>query len=409
MMSTVWVNTICIYLFLIGGIVLENLELKYGCNPHQKKARITSVDGLPFKVMNGAPGYINLMDALNSWQLVYELKEATGLISAASFKHVSPAGVAVEYPITEELKRAYNVEGMKLTPVAIAYARARGTDRMSSFGDWIAISDEVDQVTAKIIMKSVSDGIIAPSYSDEALKLLRSKKKGKYNILKVDVNYQPMQTESRQIFGVTFEQERNDYKITYKDLDKIVTTNKKITDEIKVDMLISMITLKYTQSNSVCLSYKGQTIGIGAGQQSRIHCTRLASSKADIWILRQHPSVLKLQFIEQIKASAKDNAIDQYLKGDMTSSERESWLRNFEVEPEFISSDEKIKWIRSFNDVVLGSDAFIPFRDNIDRAVKSGVKYVVQSGGSRSDDEVIEACNDYDIGMVFTDLRLFHH
>lgn len=384
--------------------------LKYGCNPHQKPARVYVNKGvLPFKILNGRPGYINLMDALNSWQLVKELRGATGLCSAASFKHVSPAGAGVAVPLNDALQKAYAVYGMELSPAAIAYSRARGGDRMSSYGDFAAISDEVDLSAAKILKRSVSDGIIAPSYSKEALELLKKKKKGNYCIIQIDKDYEPRKIEKREIFGVTFEQKRNDVVITDELLKNIVTDNKNITESAKRDLLISMITLKYTQSNSVCFALDGQVIGVGAGQQSRVHCTRLAASKADIWFLRQHPAVLSLPFKDGVKRTEKDNVIDQYLRDDVTYEETAGWKDVFTEIPKKLTVEEKNSWLSNLKGVSLGSDAFFPFRDNIDRASKSGVKYIVQPGGSIRDDVVIKACNDYDMVMAFSNLRLFHH
>ncbi|SCN22755.1 Bifunctional purine biosynthesis protein PurH [Clostridium sp. N3C] len=392
---------------------MKNSEvvLKYGCNPHQKPAKIyVSNKELPFKILNGNPGYINFMDAFNSWQLVKELKEATGLPAAASFKHVSPAGAALGLPLSDALKKSYFVEDIELSPVAAAYARARGADRMSSFGDWAAISDVVDVPTAKILSKSVSDGIIAPGYTPEALEILKKKKKGNYCIIEMDWDYEPEDIERRNIYGITFEQMRNKEKIQEEILYKnIVTNNKEITEEAKRDMLLAMITLKYTQSNSVCFALDGQVIGVGAGQQSRIHCTRLAASKADIWYLRQHPSVQNLPFKENASQPDKDNLIDQYLRDDVTPMEIKEWSKVLKEIPERLTKEEKVAWLSNLKGVTLGSDAFFPFRDNIDRAAQSGVKYIVQPGGSVRDDIVIEACNEYDMVMSCTGLRLFHH
>lgn len=386
------------------------IVLKYGCNPHQKPARVyTKSENLPFKILNGNPGYINFMDAFNSWQLVKELKQATKLPGAASFKHVSPAGAAVGVPLSNVLKKSYFVEDIELTPVAAAYARARGADRMSSFGDWAAISDVVDLPTAIILSRSVSDGIIAAGYTDEALELLKKKKKGNYCIIQMDWDYEPEEIETREIYGITFEQKRNDILANKDMLNNIVTNNKNITEEAKRDLLISMITLKYTQSNSVCFVLDGQVIGVGAGQQSRIHCTRLAGSKADIWYLRQHPAVLNLPFKEGISTPERDNAIDQYLRDDITPMELKEWGNVFKEIPNRLTKEEKAGWLSNLAGVSLGSDAFFPFRDNIDRAAQSGVKYIVQPGGSVRDDIVIEACNEYDIAMVYSGIRLFHH
>ncbi|WP_423243243.1 phosphoribosylaminoimidazolecarboxamide formyltransferase [Clostridium autoethanogenum] len=389
---------------------MNEFVLKYGCNPHQKPARVYMKEGtLPFKILNGRPGYINLMDAFNSWQLVKELRNATGLCSAASFKHVSPAGAAVAVPLNDVLKKAYSILDMELSPAAIAYSRARGADRMSSYGDFAAISDEVDLSAAKILKASVSDGIIAPSYSKEALELLKTKKKGNYCIIQIDPNYESEEMEKREIFGVTFEQKRDDAVITEDLLKSIVTDNKNMPESAKRDLLISMITLKYTQSNSVCFAVDGQVIGVGAGQQSRVHCTRLAASKADIWFLRQHPKVLSLPFKEGLKRPEMDNVIDQYLRDDVTHEETIGWKDVFTEIPKRLTLDEKKDWLSKLQGVSLGSDAFFPFRDNIDRASKSGVKYIVQPGGSIRDDIVIKACNDYNMVMAFSNLRLFHH
>lgn len=386
------------------------IVLKYGCNPHQKPARVyTKGEKLPFKILNGNPGYINFMDAFNSWQLVKELKQATKLPAAASFKHVSPAGAAVGIPLSDALKKSYFAQDIEITPVAAAYARARGADRMSSFGDWAAISDVVDLPTATILSRSVSDGIIAAGYTDEALELLKKKKKGNYCIIQMDWDYEPEEIETREIYGITFEQKRNDILANEDMLNNIVTNNKNITEEAKRDLLISMITLKYTQSNSVCFVLDGQVIGVGAGQQSRIHCTRLAGSKADIWYLRQHPAVLNLPFKEGISTPERDNAIDQYLRDDITPMELKEWGNVFKEIPNRLTKEEKAEWLSNLTGVSLGSDAFFPFRDNIDRAAQSGVKYIVQPGGSVRDDIVIEACNEYDIAMVYSGIRLFHH
>ncbi|MDR3593172.1 phosphoribosylaminoimidazolecarboxamide formyltransferase [Clostridium sp.] len=388
----------------------SDIILKYGCNPHQNPARIYVKDkALPFEILNGNPGYINFMDAFNSWQLVKELKEIIGLPAAASFKHVSPAGAAIGIPLTDALKKAYFVEDIELSSVASAYARARGADRMSSFGDWVAISDVVDLPTAIILSRSVSDGIIAPGYTDEALELLMNKKKGSYCIIKMDYNYEPENLEKRDIYGIIFEQKRNNIQLRHDMLNNIVTNNKSITDEAKRDLLISMITLKYTQSNSVCFVLDGQVIGVGAGQQSRIHCTRLAASKADIWYLRQHPNVLSLSFKEGISRPNKDNLIDQYLRDDTTIEEMKDWGKMLNEIPDRLTKEEKVKWLSNLSGVSLGSDAFFPFRDNIDRAYQSGVNYIVQPGGSVRDAVVIQACNEYDIAMVFSNIRLFHH
>jgi len=391
-------------------MINSEIILKYGCNPHQGCAKIYVKNRtLPFEVLNGKPGYINFMDAFNSWQLVKELKQTIGIPAAASFKHISPAGAAVGIPLSDVLKKAYFVEDIELSPVACAYARARGADRMSSFGDWAAISDIVDLPTATILKKSVSDGVIAPGYTDEALKLLMKKKKGNYCIIKIDSNYQPEDIEKREIYGITFEQKRNNIQLKQEMLNNIVTDNKNITEDAKRDLLISMITLKYTQSNSVCFVLDGQIIGVGAGQQSRIHCTRLAATKADIWYLRQHPSVLNLSFKEGILGPNKDNVIDQYLRDDVTTVEMREWGEILNEVPKRLTKEEKATWISNLSGVSFGSDAFFPFRDNIDRAFQSGVKYIVQPGGSLRDDMVIKACNEYNIAMACSNIRLFHH
>ncbi len=384
--------------------------LKYGCNPHQKPARLFMKKGkLPFEVLNGNPGYINFLDAFNSWQLVKELKEIFNIPAAASFKHVSPAGAAIATPMSDALKKACFVEDLKLSPVALAYARARGADRMSSFGDWVAVSDEVDESLALLLKREVSDGIIAPSYSKEALEILKTKQNGRYNIVKIDENYMPEEIETREVFGITFEQKRNDIKISSDLLTNIVTENKNLPNEAKRDLLISLVTLKYTQSNSVCFTYDGQVIGCGAGQQSRIHCTRLAASKADIWFLRQHPKVLELEFKEGVGRPEMANAIDQFLRDDITEAEMKDWGNIFKSIPKRLTKEEKEEWLSNFKEVSLGSDAFFPFRDNIDRAYKSGVKYVTEPGGSVRDDIVIKAANEYGMVMCFTGVRLFHH
>ncbi|HHW23518.1 MAG TPA: phosphoribosylaminoimidazolecarboxamide formyltransferase [Clostridiaceae bacterium] len=389
---------------------MRELAIKYGCNPHQKPARIYRKNGeLPLEILNGTPSYINFADALNAWQLVKELKEATGLPAATSFKHVSPAGAAVAVPLSDTLKKAYHLEGKEISPIATAYARARGADRVSSFGDFIAISDTVDLDTARLLSAEVSDGIIAPGYEEEALSILKAKKKGGYVIMRIDPGYAPEEIESRDIFGITLEQLRNNAVITRDSFSNIVTENKDIPEEGIRDLLIATITLKYTQSNSVCFAYGGQVIGCGAGQQSRIHCTRLAAGKADIWMLRQHPKVLSLKFREGLKNPIKDNAIDLYLRDDITEAELAEWKNLFETVPEKLSASEKAEWIRNFAGVALSSDAFFPFKDNIDRAAMSNVKYVAQPGGSVRDDEVIKACNTYGMVMCFTGVRLFHH
>ncbi|HOP74966.1 MAG TPA: phosphoribosylaminoimidazolecarboxamide formyltransferase [Bacillota bacterium] len=388
----------------------KELILKYGNNPHQNPARIYAQDGvLPIEILNGNPGYINLLDAFNSWQLVKELKAVLKLPAAASFKHVSPAGAAIGLPLSESLKKAYFVEGMELSPVAAAYARARGADRVSSFGDWIAISDMVDLSAANLIAKEVSDGIIAPDYTPEALEVLKKKKKGGYNIIKIDPDYQPRELEHKEVFGVVFEQKRNDVIPDASYLKNIVTENKNLPESAIRDLIIAMITLKYTQSNSVCYVSDGQVIGCGAGQQSRIHCTRLAGEKADLWFLRQHPAVLSLPFKEGVSRTEKDIAIDQFLREDTSAEEMQSWDQIFTEIPTRLTQEEKKAWLAKMTDVALGSDAFFPQRDNIDRAAKSGVKYIVQPGGSLRDDNVIAACNEYGMVMVFNGLRLFHH
>lgn len=391
---------------------MNEMQLKYGCNPNQKPSRVYMADGseLPIEVLCGRPGYINLLDALNGWQLVKELKEATGLPAATSFKHVSPAGAAVGVELSDTLKKIYFTDDVELTPMANAYARARGADRMSSFGDFIALSDECDKSTALLIKKEVSDGIIAPSYSDEALEILKGKKKGNYCILKIDPSYVPDPIEHKQVFGVTFEQGRNELAINKDLLSNVVTENKELTDSAKRDLMISLITLKYTQSNSVCYVKDGQAIGIGAGQQSRIHCTRLAGNKADIWWLRQCPKVLNLQFVDGIKRADRDNTIDVYISDEHDDVLAEgTWQKFFKVKPEVLTAEEKKEWIAKNTDVSLGSDAFFPFGDNIERAHKSGVKYIAQPGGSVRDDNVIETCNKYGMAMAFTGIRLFHH
>lgn len=389
---------------------MNKYELKYGCNPQQKPAEIRAVDGsLPFEILNGNPGYINFMDALNSWQLVKELKESLKMPAAASFKHVSPAGAALGIPLTDTLKKAYFLEDLELSPLASAYARARGADRVSSFGDWAALSDIVDKSTAQILKKEVSDGVIAPGYTDEALEILKQKKGGKYNIVKIDPEYDADDIEKRLIFGVEFAQKRNSHVPSFDDLKNIVTENKELPEDAKRDMILAMITLKYTQSNSVCYVAGGQVIGNGAGQQSRIHCTRLAGEKADLWYLKQHPKVLNLKFRSGLVRPERDNAIDLFVRDDITEFE-ESMLKDVLVDaPERLTKEEKKEWLKGLKNVTLGSDAFFPFRDNIDRAYKSGVKYIVQPGGSVREESVIEACNQYGIVMCMTGLRLFHH
>ncbi|MCR4601242.1 MAG: phosphoribosylaminoimidazolecarboxamide formyltransferase [Clostridia bacterium] len=391
---------------------MTELELKYGCNPNQKPSKVYMENGgeLPFEVLNGRPGYINLLDALNSWQLVKELREATGLPAAASFKHVSPAGAAVAVPLDDVLKKVYFVEGVELTEVATAYIRARGADRMSSYGDFVALSDECDAQTATFLKREVSDGIIAPSFSDEALEILKTKKKGNYVVLKMNPAYVPEVQEKKQVFGVTFEQGRNNAVIEESLFENIPTKNKNIPDEAKRDLMISMITLKYTQSNSVCYVKDGQAIGIGAGQQSRIHCTRLAGNKADVWYLRQNPKVLALPFKDEIRRPDRDNTIDVYISDEYDDVLRDGeWQKYFTERPEPLTREERAEWISTLSGVSLGSDAFFPFGDNIERAHKSGVAYVAEAGGSIRDDNVIEVCDKYNVAMAFTGLRLFHH
>ena len=393
---------------------MNELELKYGCNPNQKPSRIYMADGseLPIKVLNGKPGYINFLDAFNGWQLVKELKKATGLPAAASFKHVSPAGAAVGLPLTDVEKKIYWVDDldMEFTPLANAYVRARGADRMSSFGDFISLSDVCDVATARIIKREVSDGVIAPGYEPEALEILKAKKKGGYNVIEIDENYVPAPVEVKQVYGISFEQGRNELKIDDEFFNNIVTESKDMPEQAKIDLAIAMITLKYTQSNSVCYVKGGQAIGIGAGQQSRIHCTRLAGSKADNWFLRQSPKVLGLQFVDGIGRADRDNSIDLYIGEDYMDVLAEgAWQKIFKVKPEVFTREEKRAWLDQMSDVALGSDAFFPFGDNIERAHKSGVKYVAQPGGSVRDDNVIETCNKYGMTMCFTGIRLFHH
>lgn len=379
---------------------MNSMELKYGCNPNQKPARVFMKDGqdLPFTVLNGRPGYINLLDAFNSWQLVRELREATGLPAAASFKHVSPAGAAVAVPLSETLKKMYFVEGIELTPMATAYIRARGADRMSSYGDFAALSDECDAATARFLAREVSDGVIAPSYSAEALEILKTKRKGNYLVIQMNPDYKAPELETKEVFGVTFEQKRNDIKITEELFNNIPTKNKNITDEAKRDLLIALITLKYTQSNSVCYAKDGQAIGIGAGQQSRVHCTRLAGNKADIWHLRQAPQVLNLPFKPDVRRPDRDNAIDVYISDEyMDLLGGDDWKRVFTEKPPVFTKEEKDAWLAQVKGVALGSDAFFPFGDNIERAHKSGVEFVAQSGGSIRDDNVIETCDKYNM------------
>ncbi|WP_294522328.1 phosphoribosylaminoimidazolecarboxamide formyltransferase [uncultured Anaerovibrio sp.] len=390
---------------------MKELELKYGCNPNQKPARVFMEKGeLPFTVLNGKPGYINLLDAMNSWQLVKELKKATGLPAAASFKHVSPAGAAVAAPLSEILQKVYFVEGIELSPIATAYIRARGADRMSSYGDFVALSDECDAQTASFLAREVSDGIIAPSYSDEALEILKTKRKGTYLVLQMDNDFQPAALEHKEVFGITFEQQRNDIEISEECLKDIPTDSKEFSAEARRDLLIALITLKYTQSNSVCYAKDGQAIGIGAGQQSRVHCTRLAGNKADVWHLRQHPKVLSLPFKDDVRRPDRDNAIDVYISEEWEDLlETDDWQRVFTEKPAPLSREEKKEYLKTITGVALGSDAFFPFGDNVERAHKSGVKYIAQSGGSIRDDNVIETANKYDITMAFTHIRLFHH
>jgi phosphoribosylaminoimidazolecarboxamide formyltransferase/IMP cyclohydrolase len=392
---------------------MKELELKYGCNPNQKPSRIYMADGreLPVTVLNGKPGYINFLDAFNGWQLVKELKAATGLPAATSFKHVSPAGAAVGLPLTDTLAKIYWVDDLgELSPLACAYARARGADRMSSFGDFVSLSDVCDADTARLIKREVSDGIIAPGYTEEALEILKSKKGGNYNVIQIDPDYMPDPIERKQVFGITFEQGRNDLDINNELLSNIVTENKDLPDSALTDMKIALITLKYTQSNSVCYVKDGQAIGIGAGQQSRIHCTRLAGSKADNWFLRQSPQVLGLQFVDSLGRADRDNTIDVYISDEYDDVLRDGeWQKRFKVRPEVFTREAKRAWLDNMKDVTLGSDAFFPFSDNIERAYKSGVKYIVQPGGSVRDDLVIECCNKYGMVMSFTGIRLFHH
>ena len=391
----------------------NEMQLKYGCNPNQKPSRVYMADGseLPIEVLCGKPGYINLLDAFNGWQLVKELKAATGVCAATSFKHVSPAGAAIGIPLSDDLKKIYWVDDLgELSPLASAYARARGADRMSSYGDFIALSDKVDVCTAKMIQREVSDGVIAPDYDEEALEILKSKRKGTYCVLKIDENYKPAPIETKQVYGVSFEQGRNELDINRELLANIVTDNKDIPDDKKDDLLISLITLKYTQSNSVCYVKDGQAIGIGAGQQSRIHCTRLAGQKADNWWLRESPQVMGLQFVDDIRRADRDNAIDVYIGDEYEDVLREGeWQRIFKVKPAVFTAEEKKAWLAKNTDVCLGSDAFFPFGDNIERAKKSGVSYIAEPGGSIRDDNVIETCNKYGIAMAFTGIRLFHH
>lgn len=391
---------------------MTELELKYGCNPNQKPSRIYMNESeLPITVLNGKPGYINFMDAFNSWQLVRELKTATGMASAASFKHVSPAGAAIGIPLSDVEKQIYFVDtDEELSPIACAYIRARGADRLCSYGDWVALSDECDAQTAAYLKQEVSDGIIAPSYTEEALEILKSKRKGGYTVIQIDPNYEPAAIERRSIFGITFEQGHNNLKIDEEMLSNIVTENKELPQQAKLDMIVSLITLKYTQSNSVCYVKNGQAIGVGAGQQSRIHCTRLAGNKADNWFLRHHPKVLGLQFVDGIRRPDRDNAIDVYISDEYEDVLADGvWQTKFKVKPEPLTLEEKKAWIATQSGVTVGSDAFFPFGDNVERAKKSGVAYIAQPGGSIRDDHVIDTCNKYGIVMSFTGIRLFHH
>lgn len=392
---------------------MNELMLKYGCNPNQKPSKIFMQDGkeLPVEVLNGKPGYINFLDAFNSWQLVKELKAATGLPAAASFKHVSPAGAAVATELSDTLKKIYFVDDLELSPIASAYAMARGADRMSSYGDWVALSDTCDVQTAKLLAREVSDGIIAPGYTDEALEVLKTKRKGSYNVIKIDTDYVPAPLEHKDVYGVTFEQGRNELKIDEAMLmQNIVTENKELTEDAKRDLLIALITLKYTQSNSVCYAKGGQAIGVGAGQQSRIHCTRLAGNKADIWYLRQHPKVMNLPFVDNMRRPDRDNTIDVYISDDYEDVLADGvWEQFFKTKPEPLTREEKKEWLATQSGVSLGSDAFFPFGDNIERAKRSGVQFVAQPGGSIRDDNVIDTCNKYNMTMSFTGIRLFHH
>jgi len=387
------------------------IDMRYGCNPHQTPARLYMRDGseLPLQILNGAPSYINLMDALNSWPLVRELKQVLGLPAAASFKHVSPAGAAVAVPLDEELEKVYFVEDMELSPLATAYARARGADRLASFGDWIALSDTVDLPTARLIQREVSDGIIAPGYEREALELLKKKKDGKYPIFQIDPSYEPPPVETREVFGITLEQKRNDFVPGGDFLDNVVTRRREIPESARRDLIVATIAVKYTQSNSVCLALDGQVIGSGAGQQSRVHCVRLAAAKADNWYLRRHPRVLGMKFKEEVRRAERINAIDLYLQEEATPAELKAWEENFLEVPPRLTLEEKREWLDGLKGVALSSDAFFPFRDNIDRASRSGVEYIVQAGGSVRDDLVIEAADEYGMVMVLSGVRLFHH
>ena len=394
---------------------MNEFELKYGCNPNQKPSKIYMHDGseLPITILNGRPGYINFLDALNSWQLVKELKEATGMVAVTSFKHVSPTSAAVGKVLPMDLKKACfvdDIEGLDESPLACAYARARGADRMCSFGDWVALSDVCDELTAKLIAREVSDGVIAPGYTEEALAILKTKRKGGYNVVAIDPDYVPAQQETKQVFGITFEQGRNNFKIDESLLENIVTENKEIPESAKIDLIVALITLKYTQSNSVCFAYDGQAIGVGAGQQSRVHCTRLAGGKADTWFLRQHPKTLNLPFREDLGRPNRDNVIDGYINGNEEDVCADGiWQNYFTRQPERLTEEDKRAWLSSRQDVALGSDAFFPFADNVKRAYASGVKYIAQPGGSIRDDLVIEECNKKGIAMAFTGMRLFHH
>ena len=394
---------------------MKEFELKYGCNPNQKPSKIFMEDGseLPIEILNGRPGFINFLDAFNSWQLVKEIKDILGMPAATSFKHVSPTSAAVGVKLPESLKKACfvdDIEGLDDSPLACAYARARGTDRMSSFGDWIALSDECDAITAKLVAREVSDGIIAPGYSDEALEILKGKRNGNYNIVKIDANYVPAVQEKKQVFGITFEQGRNNFRIDEELLSNMVTENKELPEEAKRDLIIALITLKYTQSNSVCYAYDGQAIGVGAGQQSRIHCTRLAGTKADTWHLRQHPKVLALPFRDDIRRPDRDNVIDGYInKNEEDVCAEGIWQKYFKTQPEPLTAEEAREYLDTITGVSVGSDAFFPFSDNIERARKSGVSYIAEPGGSIRDDVVIDCCNKYGIAMAFTGMRLFHH
>ena len=394
---------------------MNEFELKYGCNPNQKPSKIYMHDGseLPITILNGRPGYINFLDALNSWQLVKELKEATGMVAVTSFKHVSPTSAAVGKILPMDLKKACfvdDIEGLDESPLACAYARARGADRMCSFGDWVALSDVCDELTAKLIAREVSDGVIAPGYTEEALAILKTKRKGGYNVVAIDPNYVPAQQETKQVFGITFEQGRNNFKIDESLLENVVTENKEIPESAKIDLIVALITLKYTQSNSVCFAYDGQAIGVGAGQQSRVHCTRLAGGKADTWFLRQHPKTLNLPFREDLGRPNRDNVIDGYINGNEEDVCADGiWQNYFTHQPERLTDEDKRAWLSSRQDVALGSDAFFPFADNVKRAYASGVKYIAQPGGSIRDDLVIEECNKKGIAMAFTGMRLFHH